>query len=152
MRKLVMTLLAAATAAGWACGASAQTGKSIWDGVYTEAQATRGSQQYFQHCSVCHAANLAGTFETPPLVGQFMPDWAGSSLDDLYGYVSSAMPLDHPDSLSPAAYADIVAFLLKSNGLPAGQTELQPGDDLKSISFDAVRAPAAAPDRKKAKK
>lgn len=120
----------------------AQSAESIWDGVYSEAQAVRGSKQYFQHCSVCHAANLRGTYETPPLVGRFMPDWAGSTLDDLYQYISSAMPLDHPDSLSPANYADIIAFLLKQNGLPAGKSALQPGNGLKTITFDIVRPPA----------
>ena len=119
--------------------AMAQSTSSTWDGVYTEAQATRGSSQYFQHCAVCHAANLSGNYETSPLVGQFMPDWAGSTVDDLFDYISTAMPLNHPGSLNAEAYADIVAFLLKANGLPAGQSELQSGDKLKPITIDIVK-------------
>ena len=158
MRKFAisMAVLVAAIGVSGIGGAKAQATQSIWDGVYTTAQATRGSTQYFRHCAVCHATNLSGTYETPPLVGQFMPDWAGSTLNDLFEYIRTAMPLDHPDSLGSAAYADIVAFLLKQNGLPAGQSELRAGSDLKSIAFDIVRPPSSATspklDRRKATK
>jgi len=67
-----------------------------WDGVYTDAQAARGEVQFQQHCARCHGANLAGTFETPPLVGRFRPYWSGATLDVLFDYISSAMPLIIP--------------------------------------------------------
>jgi len=115
---------------------------SIWDGVYTEAQAERGHTLYMQSCSRCHGANLSGTFETPPLTGRFMPYWSGSTLDALFDYVSTAMPLDHPGALGAAANADILAFLLKSNEMPAGTKELS-ASNLKSINFDSAK-PARA--------
>ena len=124
--------------------AMAQSTSSTWDGVYTEAQATRGSSQYFQHCAVCHAANLSGNYETSPLVGQFMPDWAGSTVDDLFDYISTAMPLNHPGSLNAEAYADIVAFLLKANGLPAGQSADHDSYD-SSSSLQQTRADCTSP-------
>ena len=64
-----------------------------------------------------------------------MPDWADAPLSDLYEYVSTAMPLDKPGSLSAANYADIVAYLLKANGFPSGQSELGP-DNMNSVRFD----------------
>ena len=103
---------------------------SIWDGVYTDAQAERGRTLYMQNCGRCHGADLSGTFEIPPLVGRFMPYWSGSTLDALFDYVSTAMPLDHPGSLGRAANADILAFILKSERFPAGRkgTERRQGE------------------------
>ncbi len=118
--------------------AAAQTRISIWDGVYSEAQAGRGRTLYMQNCSRCHRADLSGNFETPPLVGRFMPYWSGTSLDALFEYVSTAMPLDRPGALGPGANTDIVAYILKSNALPSGSGELS-ADRLKAISFDPAK-------------
>jgi len=113
---------------------------SVWDGVYTDAQAERGHTLYMQNCSRCHGADLSGTYEIPPLVGRFMPYWSGSTLDALFDYVSTAMPLDRPGALGAGANADIVAFLLKANGFPAGAKEFGTTSEAqKTISFDAVR-------------
>ena len=130
---MVMLALTAGTAA-------AQTSAriSIWDGVYTDTQAERGHTLYMQNCSRCHGANLSGNFETPPLVGRFMPYWSGSTLDALFDYVSTAMPLDHPGALGAGANTDILAYMLKSNDLPSGSKELSAGG-LKSINFDPAR-------------
>ena len=129
---IVMACMAASPA--WAAG--------TWDGVYSDAQAERGHSAYMQNCGRCHGADLSGTFEIPPLVGRFMPYWSGSSLDVLFDYISTAMPLGRPGSLSPATNADILAFILKSNNFPAGTKELS-ADGLKAIRFDAVK-PAKA--------
>jgi cytochrome c len=126
-----------------AASAGAQTRSSIWDGVYTEAQAGRGHTLYMQNCSRCHGADLSGTYEIPPLMGRFMPYWSGSKLEALFDYVSTAMPLDRPGALGPAANADIVAYLLKANEIPSGATELS-ADRMKLINFDSSR-PARKP-------
>jgi S-disulfanyl-L-cysteine oxidoreductase SoxD len=144
MRSKILLALVACMVAG-----TAQAG--TWDGVYTDAQAERGNVQFQQHCARCHGANLAGTFEIPPLVGRFISYWDGTTLDVLFDYISSAMPQDRPGSLSPAANTDIVAFILKANNFPAGTNELSV-DDLKTISFDANRPqPAAKKKRIKAR-
>jgi len=116
----------------------AQVRISIWDGVYSDAQAERGHTLYMQNCSRCHGAGLSGNFETPPLMGRFMPYWSGSTLDALFDYVSTAMPLDHPGALGAAANTDIVAFILKSNEIPSGSKELDAGR-LKAIHFDPAK-------------
>ena len=124
-------------------GAQAQPRQSVWDGVYTEEQASRGQTLYQQSCARCHGANLAGTFEIPPLVGRFIPYFAGTTLDVLFDYVSAAMPLDRPGSLGPTANAAIIAFLLKANGFPAGAREFATTSEAqKTISFDAMRPTA----------
>ena len=118
--------------------AVAQHRISVWDGVYTDAQAERGHTLYMQNCSRCHGADLSGTYEIPPLVGRFMPYWSGSTLDALFDYVSTAMPLDHPGALSAGANADILAFILKSNEIPSGSKELGTAN-LKLVNFDSAR-------------
>jgi mono/diheme cytochrome c family protein len=153
-RKLIWGLAIWSLVAPGGAEARQSARQSIWDGVYSEDQAARGNTQFQQHCGRCHGANLAGTFETPPLVGRFKPYWSGATLDVLFDYVATAMPLDHPGSLSRAANADIVAFLLRANDFPAGTKELSASsEDLKAIRFDAVRPPpetAPKPKRKKA--
>ena len=34
--------------------------KSIWDGIYSEEQATRGQALYSQECASCHGGELTG--------------------------------------------------------------------------------------------
>jgi cytochrome c len=132
---LTVSILVLALSAGIAV---AQTRISVWDGIYTDAQAERGHTFYMQNCSRCHGADLSGTYEIPPLIGRFMPYWSGSTLDVLFDYVSTAMPLDHPGALNAGANADIVAFILKNNNIPSGSKELSAGN-LKPINFDSAR-------------
>jgi cytochrome c len=136
--KTILSAMAMATAA-----LPAQARISIWDGVYTETQAERGHTLYNQNCGRCHGADLSGTYETPPLVGRFMPYWSGSTLEALFDYISTAMPLDHPGALKADANADIVAFILKSNDMPSGAKELKAGS-LKAINFDSAAPPKHA--------
>ena len=114
---------------------------SIWDGVYTEDQAARGDTGFAARCASCHGANLGGTGEAPALAGpQFLSDFDSLSLGDLFDRIRTTMPQDNPASLSREAYADILAFLLKANGVPAGVKELDRRSEyLKAISFSAAR-------------
>ena len=121
LRGVFFLLLTAATVA------TAQTAaprRSVWDGVYTEAQANRGMIAYGQSCAGCHALAPEGR---APLVGDpFWKSFAQKTVGDLLEFVSKYMPNGVPGSLSEAAYQDIVALMLKSNGFPAGSAELAP--------------------------
>jgi len=151
-RKILLTFMALAALIP-AQSPQAQSRQSVWDGVYTEEQASRGQTLFQQSCARCHGANLAGTFETPPLIGRFIPYWAGTTLDVLFDYISTAMPLDRPGSLGRGANADIVAFILKANNFPAGAQELSADSDRqKMISFDAVKPQPATAGRRNTKK
>jgi mono/diheme cytochrome c family protein len=135
-----------------ATGAHAQqaTTHSVWDGVYSDAQAQRGATQYAAHCARCHSANLSGTYETPPLTGRLIPYWAGTTLDELFDYINSAMPEAFPGSIGRSADADIVAFILQQNDFPSGSGDLSAdADALKAITFDAHKPQAAPPPAKK---
>lgn len=118
-------------------------GQSVWDGAYTDAQADRGKGQYGQHCAVCHGLALEGNGESPPLVGEFIPDWAGMTLADLYNKIETTMPLNAPGTLRPAIAADILAYILEENNFPTGPNELDAIESaLGKISFDVRPTPA----------
>ena len=106
-------------------GAS-QTGtqrRTVWDGVYTEAQAARGTMAFGQSCSGCHALAAQGK---APLVGDaFWKSFAQKDVGELLEFVSTYMPNGAPGSLTEQTYRDIVALMLKSNGFPAGAAELE---------------------------
>jgi ankyrin repeat protein len=105
---------------------SAQAGRrTIWDGVFTEAQAERGRDLYVKACASCHAEDRLGSSNAPALVGQpFFARFGGTSADDVVDVIRRTMPQDAPDSLGVPAYTDIVSYVLKANGSPAGGAEL----------------------------
>ena len=98
------------------------------DGAFTLEQAGRGRRAYIQNCSSgCHKDDLTGGPRAPALASdEFVRQWEGQTLDDLFIRISTTMPQTAPGSLSPQLYADILAFLLRSNGLPPGSSELMP--------------------------
>ena len=121
---------------------------SVWDGVYTQEQATRGAAAFAKSCASCHGDDLAGIDEAPALQGgQFVGDFSGLTLGDLFDRTRTTMPQNAPQSLTPETYADILAYLLKANGFPAGAKPLDHRSAfLKSIAFQATNPhPAAAP-------
>ena len=96
--------------------------RTVWEGVYTEAQAARGVMAFGQSCAGCHALAAQGK---APLVGDaFWKSFAQKTVGDLLEFVSTYMPNGTPGSLTEPTYRDIVALMLKSNGFPAGTTEL----------------------------
>ena len=119
----------AAPAQAAAPATTAPTARSIWDGAFTEGQAARGQERYRTACAMCHADDLLGA-QGPALVGQaFLDRWAGSTVFDMMQVIKQSMPQEAPDSLGLPAYVDIVSFLLKSNGAPAGASELPTESD-----------------------
>jgi mono/diheme cytochrome c family protein len=137
-RSIAAALLLASAAAG-----AQETTSSARDGVYTLAQASQGAQAYAQHCAVCHGASLGGVGEAPALIGaQFISDFDGLTLGDLFERIRTTMPLTNPGALSSDQYSDILAFVLKSNGFPAGPRELYKRSEyLNVIRFDAPAQP-----------
>ena len=122
-------------------------------GWYTPEQVAQGRWQYSQKCGGCHGQQLQGT-GAPALRGTLFADqWIGKKLSDFYGYVHTNMPLGMGASLSTQEYADIVAFVLAQNGLPAGTDKLSPKSPMdRVLELDAAAAAggtvaAAAPDK-----
>ena len=104
--------------AGWSSvPVGAQSGASVADGVFTEAQASRGEATFRRVCSACHDT---GEFSG----GRFRLTWVGQTAGDLYDTIATLMPEGDPGSLTPAQYAAVVAYLLQVNGYPAGESDL----------------------------
>jgi mono/diheme cytochrome c family protein len=116
-------------------GAAAKNGGKV-PALYTEDQATKGALLYYQNCSMCHGPNLDGQeggYSGPALKGA---DFADPSYDfhvsDIFNFVAKQMPAATPGSLSPEVDVEIMAFILKQNGYPAGSKELAYEDAEKS--------------------
>src|ERR1700675_4487328 len=89
-------MLCAADREGWA----QETTSSVLDGIYTDAQAARGALSYPQNCAACHGTSLGGLGEAPALVGaQFISDFAGLTVGDLFDRIRTTMPLNNPAGL-----------------------------------------------------
>ena len=106
---------------------------SVWDGVFTEAQAARGRAVYPGACGLCHGRRLNGAPDdpdmpsTPPLArARFLRTWDGRSLATLFEYTRATMPQDNPGSLADEEYVDVIAYMLSAGGMPAGEAELRP--------------------------
>jgi mono/diheme cytochrome c family protein len=104
--------------------------RSVWDGVYTEAQASRGQKAYAANCGGCHQAELTGKGEVPALKGDnFMERWHDYSARPLFDLIRTEMPplrFRTPETkpLSDEEYADIITYMFRVNGFPAGTSEL----------------------------
>jgi len=125
--------------------------KSVADGVYTDAQRTRGQQIYTTECADCHGADLNGSDTAPSLSGvEFVGAWKGTTVDELFEKIRT-MPPTSPGKLSPPQSADVLAFVISRNNFPAGPTELAADvAALKGIRFEGAQGAAAdvpAPNR-----
>jgi mono/diheme cytochrome c family protein len=119
----------------------AQTTRSVWDGVYTEAQATRGAALFDRECAGCHGPDGEGGGMAPALVGAaFYANYDGQTVGDLFERNRTTMPVGREGRLSGTQNADITAFMLQFNKFPPGAMEL-PSQSmmLRQIKYVAER-------------
>jgi S-disulfanyl-L-cysteine oxidoreductase SoxD len=91
--------------------------KAPGKGAYSEEQATRGKDVYHDQCSACHLPKDHANAD-------FRQKWNGVTVKALYDYIRSTMPDDAPSTLSEKQYLDATAYILKLNGMPAGEVAL----------------------------
>ena len=103
--------------------------RNVWSGVFSAEQATQGKALFDAKCVTCHGAELTGGEMAPALVGaMFISNWSGQSVDDLFTRIHTTMPQNDPGSMTNAETAQVLAFILSFNQIPAGITPL-PTDD-----------------------
>lgn len=125
--------LAAVCVAG--SDARAQSSPTTKTGVYTLQQANRGSDVFAGSCRSCHTPET----HTGP---DFAAKWNGRTLADLFTVVQQSMPQDAPGALTDQEYADVLAYMLRMNRLPAGSRELPANPDaLKTIRIEVATTP-----------
>ncbi len=99
--------------------------QTVWSGVYTEGQAYRGEKVADTRCIGCHGPGLDGGDSGPKLVGEaFLANWSSQPVAELFDWIREAMPSDAPGTLSKEDTADVVAYILKQNKMPAGKQPL----------------------------
>lgn len=86
-------------------------------GIYSEDQAERGQGTFRSVCGECHYSRELRD-------DQFKFSWRRRSVADLFQHIAETMPENAPGSLSSRQYADVVAYILKLNGIPAGTEDL----------------------------
>jgi S-disulfanyl-L-cysteine oxidoreductase SoxD len=100
------------------------------DGIYTVEQAHRGEAAYQKQCSSCHGAALDGNGPYPPLSGNdFLSKYQGQPIVNVYDMIQKLMPATAPGTLTRPEAADLLAYILSFNKLPAGKTDLPSDDD-----------------------
>jgi cytochrome c len=139
--RVAMCLAGAVLLAGLVIhGQEAVAKRSVRDGVFSTRQVDRGRRIYLRSCEHCHGASLEGndTAEIPALVyDPFFRQWAGRTLGQLFEHLSRSMPADDRASLTPRAYADVLALILESNGFPAGESDLpEKPEELAAITIE----------------
>jgi mono/diheme cytochrome c family protein len=114
---------------------------TVWDSVYTAAQASHGDSLYRNTCVKCHGATLGGGDQGSPLVGSaFLGNWSDLTLDQLFDKIRTSMPPDNPKSIATRDVADLIAYLLAQNLFPAGAKTLTDSlDQLKDIKITTSR-------------
>ena len=127
---------------------SQASGKSVLDGVFSDAQARRGQAAYTAHCSICHGDTLEGV-SAPELTGKhFLERWREDTLDNIYNFIRENMPFGRaPDAkrIPDNDYLDILTYILNVNGYRSGATDLRP-DLLENVTLVGKDGPQPVPD------
>jgi mono/diheme cytochrome c family protein len=121
---LTMPMLLASAASALVSAQAGARVRTVWDGVYTDAQAARATATFNQVCANCHTLAAQGN---RPLSGEkFWEGFTQKTVGKLLDYVKTNMPNGNGGTLPVSTYNELVALILKSNGFPAGMTELAP--------------------------
>jgi mono/diheme cytochrome c family protein len=140
MKIALVTMLGVAALGVYTLHAQDAT-KSVWDGIYTDDQAKKGAAAYAEQCASCHGDQLTGGEMAPPLAGgEFLSNWNGLSVGDLFERIRAGMPPANPGKLGRETKADIVAFMMAFNKFPSGSTAMPSSTEmLKQFRIDAEK-------------
>jgi mono/diheme cytochrome c family protein len=117
--------------------------RTTLDGVYTLAQANTGKDVFAIACQSCHTP----TFHATPA---FRSKWTGRTLGELFGYMRREMPQADPGGMTDEEYLDVLAYMLRINGMPTGDAPLA-GDSasLHRITLRLERPDPTSPDSRR---
>ena len=108
---------------------------SLPPATYTTEQAERGAKVYLATCARCH----------PPgqLDGEnFAAGWHTARASTLFTTLRNTMPQDRPGGLTDAEYADVIAYMLQRNRVPAGTVALTTDTtSLRQLRIDLPTTP-----------
>ena len=109
---------------------------------FDRMQADHGKALYASSCAKCHGGALQGV-TGPALRGPaFAPvSNAHLTVGGIFGYMATNMPADRPGKLKDQDYADIMAFLLYSNGYTPSSAKLT-ADSARASATKLIAGPA----------
>ena len=124
--------------------------RTVWDGVFNQAQLARGEMLFAMNCARCHLIDLSGK-NGPTLKGdRFMEDWREAPLEILFHTIRTMPPNNSqratppPQAFPDLVYLDIMTYILNGNGFPTGPNELTL-DQLPLVQFEKKTGPEAVP-------
>ena len=95
-----------------ACGGNPPASNTT---VLTWGQAAAAGQSVFAgNCAICHGSNGQG-ITGPAIIGPSEALVKYQTAQGLLQFISAAMPLSNPGSLSPQQYSDVLTYLLVQN-------------------------------------
>ena len=110
------------------------TGGADEPGLYSTAQAKKGSALYSEKCLSCH--DPAGGSWGPNLKGDdYWETWNGKPARALYSKIISTMPQEDPGSIPEKDVINLVSYIMQLNGLPGGDKTIQSADELNKIKL-----------------
>jgi len=116
---------------------------------FSSAQSIAGREAYRETCATCHGPKMEGMHLSPSLVGaRFDQMWRGKPVDALAFHIRRMPqePVGEPGSLSDETYANILAYILRSNGFEPSKDELPSGmDALAKISIPRLKGMSIDP-------
>ncbi len=117
--------------------------RTVQDGVFTLMQSERGQRDYQSFCQGCHGVDLRGANARALSGEDFLRNWRGLTLDDLFDRFQT-MPPSANIRVSKDTYLDILSFVLNTNGFPAGERNLT-AETLGSVLMQGTEGPQAVP-------
>jgi S-disulfanyl-L-cysteine oxidoreductase SoxD len=118
----IAAIAVAFSAAVSAAQESAPAG-SVWDGVYTAAQADAGRTVFSNRCAGCHGEDPA-TSRNPLAGDRFAEHWESRTVADLFRRIRDTMPPGESIIVSDPDKLTALAYILQANGFPEGSRAL----------------------------
>jgi mono/diheme cytochrome c family protein len=131
-RLVIVCVIPLVVAAAAPAQTSGETATTVRDGVYSAEQAKRGRTTYDAKCASCHDGGTMG----PELWGdQFLAQWDDKFVGAFFSRIQTTMPEDAPGTLGENDVLDVVAYVLQTNGFPAGDKAIPNAGTLTAMKF-----------------
>lgn len=120
--------------------ARAQDPAPIDSAAEAAKQVELGEQWFRAACFECHATGGLSNAD-------FRLKWSGRTAYELVEAIRSTMPESDPGSLTQGTYIAVVAYLIRTNGMPVGTNAL-PADSAGLATIKLTFAPAPSTSRR----
>ena len=111
---------------------AAAADSTVRDKVYSQDQAKGGKTTYDNKCASCHDGGTMG----PELWGtSFLESWDGKTVGTFFERIKSTMPEDSPGTLTEAELLNVIAYVIQTNGFPAGDAAMRNESALATMTF-----------------